>query len=116
MPGKETTYPSQRTLFQALRIGLELPDFSAVSGVLSIIAVLLAESGDVERAIELDALNRLDPQLNHSKWYQTWIGEPIAAAAVGQSPALINAAQARGQSFDLWQTGATWLAKLQSSE
>jgi tetratricopeptide (TPR) repeat protein len=82
--------------------------------VLAGIALLLADEGEVERAVEVYALTARHPLVANSRWFEDVAGQELAALAASLSPDVAAAAQARGQDMDLWQAGADLLETLRS--
>ncbi len=66
-------------------------------------AAVLAARGEAEQAVELYALVMRHPYAANSPWFEDVYGRVVAQAAMTLDPAVIAAAQARGQSLDLWQ-------------
>ena len=75
-------------------------------------ALLLADQGDAERAIEIYALASHDPYVANSRWYEDVVGKHIAAAATTLPPEVVAAAHERGRERDLWETAADLLVEL----
>ena len=78
-------------------------------GVLQLVAVqatalLLAERGQVEQAVELHCLVSRYPAVANSQWCHDVCGKHIAAAAAALEPQALSAAQARGRARDLQAT------------
>ena len=65
------------------------------------IALLLADDGEVERAIELYALASRYQFVANSRWFEDVIGQHIAAVATTLSPEHVIAARRCGQASDL---------------
>jgi hypothetical protein len=53
--------------------------------------------------VELYALVTRHPYAANSPWFEDVYGRVVARAAMTLDPAAIAAAQARGQTLDLWQ-------------
>jgi tetratricopeptide (TPR) repeat protein len=73
------------------------------------IALLLADEGEAERAVELYALASRYPLVANSIWFEEVIGREIAAVAAQLPPQAAQAARALGRAADLWQTAAECL-------
>ena len=73
------------------------------------VALLLADGGQTERALELYALASDSPFVAHSRWFQDVAGRHIAAAAQTLPPEIAAAAQQRGRARDLWATATDLL-------
>ena len=76
-------------------------------------ALLLADRGEAERAVELYALASRDPFVAHSRWFEDVAGVRIAAVAAALPPDVVAAAQERGRARDLWATARELLAELE---
>jgi len=76
------------------------------------IALLLADEGEAERAIELYALASRYPFVANSHWFEDVVGREIAAIAATLPPDVVQASQTRGQAKDLWPTAAELLEEL----
>jgi tetratricopeptide (TPR) repeat protein len=68
------------------------------------IALILLDSGELERAAELYAVASCHPFVAHSHWFDEVVGQPLAAAARTSSPQTVAAAQGRGRARDLQAT------------
>jgi tetratricopeptide (TPR) repeat protein len=66
-------------------------------------ATVLAARGQARQAVELYALVTRHPYAANSPWFEDVYGRVVAQAARTVDPAVIAAAQARGQTLDLWQ-------------
>ena len=75
-------------------------------------ALLLADEGEAERAIELYALASRYPFVANSRWFEDVVGRQIAAVAATLPPHLVAAARERGQARDLDATVAELLIEL----
>jgi tetratricopeptide (TPR) repeat protein len=67
-------------------------------------ALLLADEGNAERALELYTLLSGHPHVANSQWFEDFAGKHIAAVAVTLPPDVVAAAQARGRARDLQAT------------
>ena len=78
-------------------------------------ALLLADRGEAERAVELYALASRYPYMANSRWFEDVAGRHIVAAAhpEGVPPELAVAAQERGRERDLWATLEELLTELE---
>ena len=88
-----------RHICEALRWASERGDFVTLLQALPATALLLADRGEVERAVELYALASRYPSVANSRVF-----EDVAAAAAALPPDVISAAQERGRKQDLDQT------------
>jgi tetratricopeptide (TPR) repeat protein len=100
-------------LFEALRAAAENRIHLMLQYSLTGSALILADSGDTQRAVEIYALAA--SQLSHvanSRWFEDVIEKHIAAAAVTLPPDVVAAAQERGRALDLWDTAERLLDEL----
>ena len=81
---------------------------------LPVLALLLADQGAPERAVDLYALASRHPYVANSRWFEEVIGRHIADAAATLPSDVVTAAQERGQARDLWATAKELLANLDS--
>jgi tetratricopeptide (TPR) repeat protein len=99
-------------LVEALRLGRELDSWPPVALALPAIALLLADRGQIERAVELYALASRYPYVANSRWFEDVAGREISALTATLPPEVVAAAQARGRARDLWATAEELLAEL----
>jgi len=99
-------------LGEALRIGAETGAFMPLITALPATALLLADSGELERAVELYALAARHPYVAHSRWFEDVAGRHIAEAAATLPPDVVAAAQERGRVRDLDDTVQELLGEL----
>jgi tetratricopeptide (TPR) repeat protein len=107
---------AQHHLTESLRMAIEMRDtfkFLLLVCTLPGIALLLADQGEKERAVELYALARTHPMVANSQWFEDIAGRHITAVAATLPPEVVAAAKARGQARDLWETAAELLAELE---
>ena len=76
------------------------------------IALLLADDGEVERAIELYAVASSQPLVANSRWFEDVVGHQIAAVAATLPPDVAQAAEARGRAKDLRATASSLVTEL----
>jgi hypothetical protein len=93
---------ARRSVVEALEIGIDLGAFMPVIYSLPVAALLLAEGGAVEQALELCACATRYPFVANSRWFQDLIAGPLATAEARLSAESAAAARARGQAQD-WQ-------------
>jgi hypothetical protein len=67
-------------------------------------ALLLADEGQLERAVEVYALASRHPVVANSRWCEDVVGKKITAVAATLPPEVVAAAQERGQARDLRAT------------
>jgi tetratricopeptide (TPR) repeat protein len=105
---------ARRSVVEALEIGMELGALMPVLYSLPVAALLLAEAGAIERAVQVYACATRYPFVANSCWFQDLIAGPMAAAADRLSTESAAAARERGQAQD-WRTlAATLPAELQN--
>ena len=75
-------------------------------------ALLLADAGKHERAVELYALASRYPFVANSRWFEDVFGRHIAAIAATLPPEVAEAARERGRARDLEETVKELLAEL----
>ena len=75
-------------------------------------ALLLADAGQRERAVELYALASRFGFVANSRWFEDVAGKHIAAVAATLPPEMVAAAQERGRARDLWATTEELLEEL----
>ena len=95
---------AQGHFYKALKIAVETKRFLSLSHTLPGIALLFADRGDVERAVELYALVSTLGMVANSKWFDDIAGDEIAAVAEELPVDVAEAAKARGRLLDLWET------------
>jgi len=106
---------ARQYLAEGLRIASEIGPFWAYLYSLRLMSLLLADRGEVERAVELYALATRYPYVANSRWFEDVAGKHIAAAAATLPPDVVTAAQARGRARDLEATIAELLAGLKAA-
>ena len=100
-------------LSQALRFGLASRRIRIATGVLPVLALLLLEQGQIEQAVELYALLKRLQVVARSPWFEDVAGKQIAAAAATLPTEMVLAAQAQGQTGDMWATLELFLAEVE---
>ena len=98
---------AQENLYEALHLSAGAGAFVPLMYVIPGAALLLAERGEDERAVELYALASRSSFVANSRWFSDIAGKHISAAAVrteGASPEALAAAQERGRIRELWAT------------
>jgi hypothetical protein len=86
--------------------------YSSLVYALPAFALLLVDSGEPARAVDLYTLASQSPFVANSVWFDDVAGKHIAAAAESMSPDVVAAAQERGRARDLWETARELLADL----
>ena len=103
---------ARRHLGDALRNASRTELTISALGALATRAVILADQGKAEQAVELYALVARYPGQGNSRWFQDVYGREIAAAAAMLSPDVGAEARGRGRARDLWATVAEVLEAL----
>jgi predicted ATPase/DNA-binding SARP family transcriptional activator len=105
--------PARQHLCRALSAATDggscLPLMHGLPGI----ALLLADAGQHERAIEVYALASRYPCVANSRWYADVVGRPLAALTGHLPPEVIAHAQARGRARELRATATELLAELE---
>jgi tetratricopeptide (TPR) repeat protein len=100
-------------LGRALRMVAGHRGLWGLTRTLPFVARLLAERGEVERAVEIYALASHYPLVAHSQWCWDLAGQRITELAASLPPHVVAAAQERGRARDLWATAEELLAELE---
>jgi tetratricopeptide (TPR) repeat protein len=110
------SYPgrARQPLCEALRLYSRNGELGLLLLLLPAVALLLADRGEVERAVELYALVSRYPYVANAQWFEDAAGKHIAAAAVTLPPDVVVAAQERGRARDLMATAKELLAELEA--
>jgi tetratricopeptide (TPR) repeat protein len=103
---------AEQCLSEALRIYAETGVFFSPMYGLPAAALLLADRGQEERAVELYALASRYPFVANSRWFEDVAGRHLAAVAAALPSEVVAAAQERGQARDLDATVAELLEEL----
>lgn len=102
-------------LVEALRIASGIGSLPPLLFSLCLMALLLADEGEGERAIELYALASRYPYVDNSRFRKDITGKHIVAFAATLAPDVVATAQARGRARDLEATMAELLMELGSA-
>jgi predicted ATPase/transcriptional regulator with XRE-family HTH domain len=97
---------ARATLQEALDIANRQHAFWALLFTLPAIALLLADDGRQERAVELYALAWRYPLIANAQSCHDSYGQRLEAVASALPPGIADAARARGQELQLWLTAA----------
>jgi predicted ATPase len=103
---------ARQYLSEALRIAIEIWAFTPLMLALPAIALLLADQGEEELAVELYTLASRYQFVANSCWMQDIAGHHIATIGATLPPEVVAAAQERGQTRDPEATAAELLAEL----
>ena len=98
---------ARQYLLEALRTMTEIGAVMPMMYALPATALLLADQGALERAVELYALASRHVFVASSRWFEDVAGQHISAVAArpgGLPPDVVTAAQARGQARDMEAT------------
>jgi hypothetical protein len=106
---------AQHYIHKNLQIAVATKMFLPLMTALTGMALLLADQGDIERAIEIYALALQNGHVANSRWYEDVAGRYIATVANTLSPEVVAAAQARGRARDLWATAKELLVELEKA-
>jgi Tetratricopeptide repeat len=98
-----------------LRAATEPHDALSLLFTLLGIALIFAEQGAPERALELYALARQHPLIANNLAYTTFFGQRLEAASSALPREAVQAAQARGRQRDLWAAARELLAELEAA-
>ena len=101
-----TTELARQAVREALQTGVELGVFMPLMYGLPVAARLLADRGDVERAVEVYACAGRSGFVASSRWFQDLVGAPLEAAAARLPEETVAAARERGQAQD-WEAMAS---------
>jgi tetratricopeptide (TPR) repeat protein len=105
---------AEQRLCAALRAIIETRGFRPSMYVLPAVAMLLAEQGKTEQAVELYALTSRYRLVANSRWFEDVFGRHIAAVAATLPPEVVAAAQERGKARDLEATVEELLVELEA--
>ena len=90
----------------------EHPSSETLTACLPLAALLHADAGQPERAVELYALAWSYPRIANSRWFYDVAGKKLEALAGSLPPAVVAAAQERGRGLDLFGTARGLVAWL----
>jgi len=103
---------ARRSLFEGLDMAVDMGAFIPLLHLIPIVPVVLADAGEIERAVELYALAESHPFVTNSQLFEDIAGRFIEAAAASLPPEVVKAARARGRALDWWDTAAALLEEL----
>lgn len=102
-------------MIQGLRAAIAAQPLNPMRFELPVMALLLADEGDVERAVELYAAALQSPYIANSRWFEDIAGRHIRELAASLPPDVVAAAEQRGRARDLLATAKALLAELQAA-
>jgi len=91
-------------LRRSLQIGHEFGAYSPIVIGLPVVALLLVDENQIERAVEIYSQVKSHPIVGTSRWWRDAVGHKIDHAGSSLSSSVLDAAKARGKSLDLWET------------
>jgi tetratricopeptide (TPR) repeat protein len=97
-------------LGEALQTGASVNSFLSTILALSGVALWMARTGEVERAVELWALLSRYPLVSNAPFFQDIVGRFIDAAAADLPPEMVAAARERGMAGDLYAVAKAFLS------
>jgi hypothetical protein len=103
-------------LGEALRTAAEIKLFRPFLFLLPGIALLLADQGEKERAVELYGLASRYEFVGNSRWFVDVAGRHITAVAATLPPDVVTAARERGRARDLDGTVTELLGELEKRQ
>lgn len=103
---------ARRYLMEALETSIEIGAFLPLLFAIPLAALLAADRGEKERAIELYALASRYPFVTNSRWCGHAFGRQISTVASTFPTEVVTAAQERGKSRNMWSTANELLAEL----
>jgi predicted ATPase/DNA-binding SARP family transcriptional activator len=107
---------ARQHLSKALRVTADTGARWPLMYALPAIALLLADQGQKERAVEIYALASRYPFVANSRWFEDVAGKHIAAVAAALPPEVVAAAQERGRARDLDETVKELLVELEEQQ
>jgi predicted ATPase/DNA-binding SARP family transcriptional activator len=103
------TATAQQHLATGLQTAAEIDAFLPLLLAIPLAALLSADQGNGEKAVELYALSSRFPFVSTSRWFEDIVGRRVAAVATTLPPEAVAAARERGQARDIWETAAELL-------
>jgi DNA-binding CsgD family transcriptional regulator/tetratricopeptide (TPR) repeat protein len=99
-------------LARALRSGIRLRSMTPIMYSLPVAALLAADDGRLERAIELRQMTQRFGHLRNSRWFGQVAGQELDELRATLPPDVVAAAESRGRKLDLWETADDVLQEL----
>jgi tetratricopeptide (TPR) repeat protein len=106
--GAGETALARECVAEALKVGVELGAFMPVMYGLPVAALLLADGGAVERAVEVYAWASRYGFVANSRWFEDVAGQPLRTMASSLSTEALEPAEEQGRSQD-WDVMAAEL-------
>jgi predicted ATPase len=106
---------AQEYVAEALQTAIEIRMQYSVLTALHGVALILADKGEKERAVEIYALTSRYPIVEKSPMTRAVVGRHLAVVAESLSPDTVEAALARGRELDLWETATAISARLRTN-
>jgi len=91
-------------LRRSLQIGHDFGTYEPLVYGLPVVALLLVDENQIERAVEIYSQVESHPIVGTSRWWRDAVGRTIDHAGSSLSSSVLDAAKARGKSLDLWET------------
>jgi tetratricopeptide (TPR) repeat protein len=107
---------ARQRLYEALQLDATIGSFGSSVTAVAAMALLLAEQGRQEKAVELYATASRYPLISNSRWFQDIVGKHITTVAMSLPSQAVAAAQERGHARDLDATVAELLVELEKSD
>jgi tetratricopeptide (TPR) repeat protein len=106
------TPEAQQHLYEALEIAREIGAFIPILYIMPVVSFLLADQGEVERGIELSSMASQHPFVREGQLFEDIAGRHITALAASFPSDVVEAAKARGEARDMWETASELLEEL----
>jgi tetratricopeptide (TPR) repeat protein len=110
--GAGETALARQCVTEALHTGVELGGFMPMMYGLPVAALLLADQGAVERAVEVYACASRYGFVANSRWFEDVVGQPLRAMAASLPAEAVESAQERGRLEDWDAMAARLLSEL----
>jgi tetratricopeptide (TPR) repeat protein len=110
------TMKASQQLVEALQIASGIGAIRPAAHGLLLVALLLTDRGERERAVELHALTTSYPFVANSRWCHAVAGWRLEAVAATLPTDVVTAAQKRGHERDIWVTVEELLTELAGDE
>jgi hypothetical protein len=112
--GLGNTPRARQHLSHALEIAQESEAVLPLLWALPAMALLLADEGQIERAVELYALASRYPFVAHSRWFEDVVGNTLAEVAATLPADQVAVLQERGRARELEATVVELLSELRT--